>query len=494
MFKNNVFLGICLGFISGIGSASFLSVPFFIYPSLIFLILIVWFFVKKKFLIKNAWLIVFICLFFVLGIWRYQISFPKINENHISFYNRQRTVFEGEVVKEPDIRSDEVKLTLGKIKMREKELKGNVLVNVLPYSRYQRGDVLEVECYLEEPGKIDRFNYHEYLSKYNIYSTCSWPQVKILKEREKIKVYDRILILKNKAKKLIDEHFTEPQGAFISAFLLGFKKQIPSEVRNWFAQAGIAHVLAISGLHISIFSQLIIIFFTSVLLIRRQKSFWPTVSIIVLFVILAGAPASAIRAAIMGLGLGWTQRIGRPQAGKRIILYAATVMLFFNPKLLKADIGFQLSFLAVLGISFLSPFLNQFFKKLPDFKYFPLRQYLATSLSAQIFVLPLILYYFGNLSLISPLTNILVLSIMPLIMALGLMFVLFGLVHFYLAKVFFYPLWLLLTFVVLSAKIGAGIPGLSYKMANFPLFLTIILYLLIIFWLIKIKKNNVQEI
>ncbi len=450
--------------------------------------------IKPKYLIKNILLVIFVLSFFILGIWRYQISFDQINENHISFYNGEKIVFQGKIVKEPDVRINKTNLTISQIIFQDKTIKGSVLTSTSLYSDYKLNDFLQIECKLNQPGIIEDFNYHEYLARYDIYSTCGWAKIKVLEKGDNQGVYSKILWFKNKTKNSINSFFTEPQGSFISASLLGLKRQVPQEIRDWFSRSGISHILAISGLHISILAQLIMIFCTSVLLIRRQKAFWPTLIIIVLFVILAGAPASAVRAAIMGLGLIWTQKIGRPQAGKRIIIYTVAIMLLINPKLLKVDIRFQLSFMAVFGLSLLPEYFNQFFQKIPNFRIFPLRQYLSASLSAQIFVLPLVLYYFGNLSLIAPLANVLVLSILPLIMIFGFLFALAGLVHFWLAKIIFYPLWLLLTAVILIAKIGANIPGLSFVFADFPFFLVIILYILIIFWLMKIKKNENQEI
>ena len=480
-------------FIFGITWGSFLPAPFFIYPSIFLVILIFWLLIKPKYLIKNIWLVVFILSFFIFGIWRYQISFDQINESHIGFYNGENIVFQGKIVKEPDVRLNKTNLTIGQIIFKDESIKGKVLVSVPLYSNYNLNDFLQIECKLSQPGIIEDFNYHEYLARYDIYSICSWAKIKVLEKGNNQGIYSKILWFKNKTKDSINTYFNEPQASIISASLLGLKRQVPQEVRDWFSRSGISHILAISGLHISILAQLIMIFCTSVLLIRRQKAFWPTLVIIILFVLLAGAPASAIRAAIMGLGLIWTQKIGRPQTGKRIIIYTAAIMLLINPKLLKADIGFQLSFMAIFGLSLLPEYFNQFFKKIPNFRIFPLRQYLSATLSAQIFVLPLILYYFGNLSLIAPLTNVLVLSIMPLIMTLGFLFALAGLVHFWLIKIVFYPLWLLLTAIILIAKIGANIPGLSFVFADFSIFLVIILYILIIFWIIKIKKNENQE-
>ncbi len=488
MEKENMVPIVCLVFVGGIGLASFLSVPIFIYPLLFFLTLIIFFCFQKK-SVRNIWPISLIGLFFIFGVWREQISFPKVDENHLVFYNNQKIILTGEITKEPEMENNRIGIILEKISTENKKIKGGVLLNVPLYSYYQRGDILRVECFLVKPKNIGKIDYSEYLAVRGVYSICSWPKIEVLKQGERIGFYDKILIFRNKIQELINKHFTEPQGTFVSAILLGNKNQIPPEIRNWFAQAGISHILAVSGLHISIFSKLITIFFINVLLISRQKIFWPTFLVVIFFVVLVGAPASAVRAAIMGLGLVLSQIIGRPQTGKRFVVYAATAILLINPQLLKSDIGFQLSFLAVAGISFLSTVFDKYFNKIPDFRYFPLRQYLASTISAQIFVLPLVLYYFGNLSLMSPLINVLVISVMPLIMVFGLTFALLGLINFYLAKIFFYPLWLLSTFVILAAKFSVKAPG-AYLALNFPLFLTIIFYILIFFWLGKLKKTR----
>ena len=487
---SKIFFYSILFFIFGIGIASFLSVPFYIYIPVFLFILILWLLIKPG---KKIWLAFFCAIFFILGVFRYQDSIPDITENHIAFYNGSKLSFQAQVVKEPDKRLDKTKLTISHIALKGltlKSVQGKVLVNAPLYSDHQYGDILEIECKLQEPGIIDRFNYHEYLARYDIYSTCYWPKITTLDRDKGSMLYSKLLLFKNRAKDLIDFNFTEPQGSFLSAITLGLKRQVPQEMRDWFARSGTAHILAISGLHISILTQLIMVFFVSVLIISRFRAFWPTMIIIVLFVILAGAPASAVRAAIMGLALLYAQKISRPRSGLRLILLAAMVMLMFNPKLFKSDIGFQLSFAAVLGINFFYQVFNRSFKKVPNFRFLPFRQYLAVTLSAQIFVLPLILYYFGNLSLIAPLANILILPVLPIIMILGFLFAIFGFIHIILGKIIFWPLWLLLTYVILIAKIGSSIPYLSFVLSSFPFIGVIILYIFIILFLFRLPTSS----
>jgi competence protein ComEC len=484
MVQTKLVLASGIGFLIGIFISSFLSSflgIFLFFSGCLFLICCL---IKKKFWQKNKWYYFFILLFLVFGYFYHQQSFDKIDENHIGFYQGEKITFQGKIIEYPQEELDKLKIVLGKIVYQGKELKGRVLINTLLYQDYQYGDLLEIEGKLIAPGKFNEFDYEAYLARQDIYGVCYWPQITLLEKNTLPGFYQSIFFIRNKIKKTIDNYFPEPQGSFLSAILLGLRGDISSQTRLWFSQSGVAHILAISGLHITILAQILLIFFINVFLIPRDKAFWPTTLVIVLFVFLVGAPASAVRAAIMGLGLVWAEKIGRPQLGQRILIYTAIIMLLFNPQLLKSDLGWQLSFLAVLGISLLNPFFNR------QLKSIPLKKYLAITLSAQIFTLPLVLYHFGNFSLIGLLINVLVLPLIPLIMIFGLGFALMSFIFLWGAKIFFFPLMILTTTVILLAKIGTIIPFLSFFIINFTSLALVISYALIFLGVLKIKRKQ----
>ncbi len=472
-------------FILGVGVSSFLSLPFFVYIPLFLLFLIVWLVILPTKRISPA---IFLILFFIFGVFRYQISFPKIDQSHISYYNGSRVVFRGKVIKEPDQRVDEIKITIGDIILGNLPLQGRVLVDIPLYSDYQYGDLVEINCQLNEPGVFANFNYYEYLARYDVYSTCYWPEIKILKKSEVSDVYSKILVVKNKFERLIDLNFSEPQGSILSALLLGRQREIPQDLRAEFSRAGVSHILAVSGLHISVLCALLSYFFVTTLHLRRSKAFYLIFAIIFVFVVLVGAPPSAIRAVIMGLATAYAMKIGRPKDFFRILVFSGFLMLLFNPKLLKSDVGFQLSFMSVLGMSLMGSYFNSLFQKIPNFHYFPLRHYLSASLSAQLFVFPLILYYFGNLSLIAVLANILILPVLPIGMAFGFIFFLGGVVG--LAKILIWPSWLILTYTILLVKFLSAIPGLSFTFGKVHFIIAIILYVLIAFFVVQILQRQ----
>jgi len=493
MSKSKIFLFICLAFILGVGLNSWfkISAPFIFYY-FVFVIVIVLFFI---FWHRLNYRIIFLCLLFLAaGFFRYQLSLPKINPSQIQFYAERDIVFRGRVVSEPSLTLKSLQLTVETqeilIKQKWRKIFGRVLLNLSPFSDFQYGDDLEIGCKLYQPEKDGGFDYHEYLARYQIYSYCYPKEVKILSQRQGSKIYHQILIFKNKFKTLINNYLIEPQGSLLSALVLGLKKEVPNDVKNWFRLTGTAHIMAISGLHVSVMVLILESLLIGTFFISRRKVFYPLILLVLLFVALTGFSASAIRAGIMGLMVAYSRKIGRLHQGVNLLVLAAFLMLWQNPKLLRADAGFQLSFLAMLGIVYFEPYFLKLFQRIPNWKHFEMRQILAMSLGAQIFVLPLILYYFGNLSLNAPLANILILPVLSYTMMFGFIFGISGIIWSFLAKFLVWPVWLLLTYILLVVKFLAGIPYLSYNLGQIHWLIVVGLYIPIIWWVWKINKSK----
>ena len=141
----------------------------------------------------------------------------------------------------------------------------------------------------------------------------------------------------------------------------------------------------------------------------------------------------------------FAQYLGRLNASSRAIVFAAAAMLAVNPLLLRSDVGFQLSFLAMLGIIYLMPAFQNCLKKIP---VKGLRDILSMTLAAQVFTLPILIYNFGYISLVAPVTNILIVPLLPFIFGLGFLFGLAGMFSPFLGWLFSLPCWLFLAYVI----------------------------------------------
>jgi len=190
----------------------------------------------------------------------------------------------------------------------------------------------------------------------------------------------------------------------------------------------------------------------------RKQAFYLSIFLIALYVLMIGTPASAVRAGIMGGILLTSQYLGRLSSAVRAVVFAATIMLFFNPLLLKLDVGFQLSFLAVLGIIYLQPRFLEWFKRIPDPKNLPLKTTLATTLSAQIFALPVLIYNFGYVPLVSPLANILIVPFLAPVTILIFVFGITSMIFWPLGYVLSWPTWLFLTYLTSIIDVFSKFP------------------------------------
>ena len=213
--------------------------------------------------------------------------------------------------------------------------------------------------------------------------------------------------------------------AVVAAMALGDKSALTHELRDAYSVSGASHVLALSGLHLGI------IYCMLWLLLPHRR--WPAVSqtiiliVMWLYVLLVGMPVSVVRSAVMLTVYGLLSISHRNKMSVNALAFTAIVMLMWNPEWL-FDIGFQLSFMAVLAILLFVPVFEDVFsaKYLQEHR---LVRYVwglvAVSVSAQIGVAPLLAYYFGRLSTYFLLTNFIVLPAAYIILGFSLIVLLF---------------------------------------------------------------------
>lgn len=208
--------------------------------------------------------------------------------------------------------------------------------------------------------------------------------------------------------------------AVVAAMTLGDKSQLTNELRKTYAITGASHILALSGLHLGIIYTLL-----SLLLSRRRWWIVSQVVIIVciwLYVFLVGMTVSVVRSAVMITVYALLSLGHRDKMSVNTLAFAAIVMLLFNPLSL-FDVGFQMSFMAVLAILLFYPLFEGVWSQsfLMDHRVFKwLWTMLSVSCAAQIGVAPLIVYYFGRFSCFFLLTNLLVVPAATLILYLSL--------------------------------------------------------------------------
>ena len=186
----------------------------------------------------------FCLLFLVLGIWRHEIAQSKI-----IYPEEQNITFTGVVAKEPDIRANNIKLTLKSVENGSRPIGGEILVTANRYPEYQYGDRLKITGELKKPEVFEDFNYKDYLAKDGIYSIMYWPRIEIIAENQGNFIYNKILEFKDKLRKNIYQNLSPPQSSILGAMVLGDKRKMPTELKEKLNIAGIRHITAVSGMH-----------------------------------------------------------------------------------------------------------------------------------------------------------------------------------------------------------------------------------------------------
>jgi len=487
--KAKLFLFSCLFFILGVGLGSIFSFSFFM--SYIILCLAVVIFIlgrgDKRLIILGLG-----GVFLFLGIIRFNLGLPKIDQENVAFYNGEKEKIIGIVSAEPDTRQDSVKLKIKTEKIfldqEERKIKGNVLVKTGLFPEYSYGDRLELDCELLRPEKVEDFDYEKYLARYDIYSLCYDPRIRLLEHGQGNIIMSYLLAGKGYFLATINKILPEPQAAFLGGVLIGARRSIPDDLNQAFNRTGTTHIIAISGYNITIIA-MVLLALAKGLGISRKRSFWFIVAGISFFVVITGASASVVRAAVMGLIVLLAKQIGRMSRITNALVFTAVIMLFINPKILMFDAGFQLSFLSTMGLVYLSPILEKYFSRWPEL--YGVKESFTTTLSAIIFTLPLIIFQFGRLSLVAPFVNILILPFIPLSMAIGFLAVVAGMIFWPLGWILGWLVWLVLSYIILVVGTFSNFGWAAIELGSISWWLMGLLYGLIIFWIWREgKKEN----
>lgn len=372
-------------------------------------------------------------------------------ENEFEAFVGKTVVFKGKVLEDVQERVENTQLTV----KPEGSRKGRILVTTDRFKKYRYGDTVELSGKIEEPLAFEEFDYPGYLQTKGIHALMYYPVVTVLEQGS-----NPLFTFKEKLRKVISSFLQPSKAATFLALLLGDQGKMTKEWKEKLNVTGLRHITAISGQHVVILTRMLLPFFLWLGLWRRQAVFLSFVFMI-LFILLTGMQSSAIRAGIMGGLLLFSELVGRMNVALRGLVFAGALMLLLNPMLLAHDPGFQLSFLASLGIIFAFPLFSRLLKFLPE--TLSIRENLAVNFSAQLFTLPLLIYNFGYVSLVGVLTNILLLPVIPFLIGFGLVFLLGGLVSHTLGLMLSFPINMFMGYYHFIVQFFSSVPFASFS-------------------------------
>jgi competence protein ComEC len=403
---------------------------------------------------------------------RYRVAVPQIDESHVAFYNGSEDVtLTGLVADEPDVRDRFVnlRLTVERVALAEGDsvpVEGKVLVRTFRFPVIAYGTRLEMTGRLETPPEDEEFSYKDYLARQGIHSLMALPRVTVLAEGGGNPLHRRIFAFKGQAQATINRLIPDPQAALLSGILLGNDNGMPPDLAEAFRVTGMTHIIAISGFNIAILIA-ILVGLSQPFLSEQGAAVFAMLGI-GLYTILVGADASVVRAAVMGVIYLFANRwLGRPNYAYASLFLAGFLMTLVNPFTLW-DVGFQLSFTATLGLMlYADPFtqwtrhhlLGVLDRQIVNRLMGVLSEAVLLTLAAQVLTLPLMVAYFGQLSLISLAANAFVLPAQPGVMMWGGLATLVAMIVPAIGQLVGWVAWLFLSYTIALVRVFAAVPG-----------------------------------
>ena len=497
MTSSKTLFWFCISFILGIALQSFTKIPHTLLWGILicgFALIVASFLVKKE-----AAMIGFCLLFLVLGITRLQISeFTIANDAIAKLHDKpEKITLQGKIIDEPDVRAayQKLKVAVGR---------SLVLVTLGRYPEYHYLGTITLIGKLKTPPEFDGFSYKDYLKKDGIYSVMDYPAIELVSTKHQYTIltyaYEKILFVKKALLQSLDANFLPPHSDLIKGVVFGNDKNMAKEIKDQFNITGLSHITAVSGTNIIILINILMVVLLA-LGFWRGQAFYGAVALIWLYIVMIGLPVSGVRAAIMGSVVLLAEKLGRQNTSSRLIVLTGALMLVQNPLLLFYDVGFQLSFLASLGIIYIKPLIDYGFTRLfldrkqiggqpktisKSLKFF--LDILSVTLAAQIVTMPVIVYNFGRLSLVAPITNILVLPVVEVLTILGIIVAAIGVFSTALGFIVSLPCLFLMSYILKVVEIFSK-PWAALAVNNVP-WVLLAGYYILLFALIKFFQRR----
>ncbi len=425
------------------------------------------------------------------GAW-YIISLPQFDQQHIEKYNdNPRSVtITGIVIDEPTIRdrSIDLRVAVDTLTIRSaaypdgktETVTGKILVSALRFPEVPYGARIQVSGKLQTPFENREFSYRDYLLQEQITSSMYLPRLTILEEGQGNPFLAAIFAFKQRALATVDQIVPAPESGFLKAVLFGDKTGMSQTAQEDFRTTGVSHLIVVSGFHVAIVMLAILKFCDQ--FVSRRLSSVITFGILVAYALMVGGRPSVVRAVLMATMYLLADRwLNRPAYTVTLLALAAFLITLFNPQLL-FNIGFQLSFAATLGVMLYTTRIEKWVKR--QLLRFLSRAWvdgplgtaitiLAVSFAAQILTLPLIALYFEQLSLITLITNMLVIPVQPIVLILGAIATFAGMIFAPLGLLLGWVEWLFLTYTLRVVDLLATLPFASVT-ADLPHYLPVV--------------------
>jgi len=402
-------------------------------------------------------------------------------------------IITGTIVSEPEESDSKTSFILKTIKINGSDTKGNVLVNYsAEENNFFYGDIIEITGKFfrpDPPSTPGTFDYKKYLFRKRIYALLSVYQkndIRII-GRQPSFIWQLSLKLRRQILYAYEKNLLPQQAAVLSGITIGEKSGLTNYIQKIFIDAGVMHVLVVSGSNVAFVSVIFFWIFRNILRLKKKISLGILIPIILLYAMITGSNPPVLRATIMTLIVIFALLLSRNSDVYQGIFFAALVILIYNPLTL-FETGFQMSFAATIGIIYFFPIFREALKiyKLPKFFNWLISIFLV-SFSAQIAIAPSLAYYFNKVSLIALVSNLVILPMIGISLGAGFALYLTSLIGTQLLFIVSKVTGGLVSVIIYLVDMFANIPYSTIRTPT-PSIYFIMLFYIIVIGLPKIKN------
>lgn len=415
-----------------------------------------------------------------------------------AFAHDKKVIVEGNIIADPDRRDTTLHANVEVEKVNGEVVNGTLIAFFPTDTELEYGQHIVAKGALRLPDSFETdnggtFNYAHYLQVQGISAMLTGAKLSSSTPAS-FSLRGFLFSIKHTFDRSLERIFVPPQGALMQGIILGERHGIPEDLNHAFVVASLVHIVVLSGHVFTVITDAIMR--TLSFLPKRPRYILAGV-LSVLFVMMVGASSVALRAGLMA-GIGMLARLyNRSADALRALVVTVAIMGMWNPPALLWDTSFILSVLATFGLITLSPLVERGLKWMPG--NFELRAIATSTLSVQIFILPMLLYYTGTLSYLALPANVIALPVLPWAMLFGFLAGLFGMLPGIVGLIFaFVPAFfaqLLLRWIIFIAEVTEAIPHSATVVHAFPLWAALVCYVPLTFIAyVSVFRNAPQQV
>lgn len=369
------------------------------------------------------------------------------------------------------------------------ESRAVIYAGSFPKLRY--GDVLRLEGRLGKPTAFETdtgrlFNYPRYLAREDVFYELSRPQITLMDKGGGNMVLGWMTSLRRQLLSSINRHIPDPQAALAGGVLLGAADALGERIEESFRASGIVHVVVLSGYHVTVVTVAIGATLSFLGLSLLSATILSGIGVI-FFALLVGLTPTVVRASIMAIIALIARIFSRQYVAERGLMIAVIAMVVINPHILLFDPSFQLSVIATAGLVSFGDVVYGWLSRIP--REFGIREMATATITAQIAVTPLLLYYTGMFSTVSLLANLLVLPVIPILMTASALTAITGLLAQNFALPFAGIAYALAEYIFIVVDWLTSLKLSTVSVENISLLMVFLLYLALITIFLVLKNR-----